>query len=155
MTFRTKDNGAKALLKRAGVKGEVRVGFIGAKAEAGHDEAEGLTVIEVATRHEFGEGVPKRSMIREPVDQRMPLIKENIRAAEKMYIKGDKTMEQALDLFGLWLVGELKENIQAGIAPPLSERRKQEKQEGGGPSTPLINTGQMISSLTHETKVHG
>jgi hypothetical protein len=155
MTIRKKDNGANELLRRMDRRGEVRVGFIGADAMAGHEEAEGLTVVDVATKHEFGLGVPERSMIRKPTDEREPLIKQNIRQAARWYAKGDKTLTQALDLFGLWLVGELKENIQAGIAPPLSERRKREKQAGGGPSTPLINTGQMISSLTHETKVQG
>lgn len=155
MTIRKNDNGANELLRRMKRRGEVRVGFIGAKAEAEHEEAEGLTVIDVATQHEFGLGVPERSMIRKPTDEREPLIKANIRQAAKWYANGEKSLTDALDLFGLWLVGELKENIQAGIAPPLSESRKLEKQAGGGPSTPLINTGQMISSLTHETKVSG
>lgn len=50
----------------------LRVGLFGSKAEAAHEKAEGLTVLELGLVHEFGApaaNIPMRSFIRAVVDE--------------------------------------------------------------------------------------
>ena len=137
-----KDHGAKRLLEQiAKIKGAaVDVGVIGDKAAAQHGET---TVADIAVIHEFGLGVPERSFVRGYVDGN-PRSMQTARKAAEAVAKG-MDVEQALNLVGLSHVGGMQQRIADGIDPPLSESTI----KGKGSSTPLIDTGQLRSSITH------
>lgn len=167
MTVRERDNGANALLRRMREQATVKVGVIGDEAEAskkvkvrGKPKGRGKkgkfkviltgnTVVEIATIHEFGIGVPERSFIRAFVDENEALIKKKIRTLGKKVVKGTLSSKQALDILGVWLTGKIQSRIAKGIPPALAQATIDRK----GSSKPLINTGQLRSSITHETDV--
>jgi hypothetical protein len=144
MTVTDKDRGAKELLRRLAKRTTVRVGVIG--SEAAKEHGEGATNVDVATFHEFGLGVPRRSFIADYVDENNTDIAEKIRKTGKLIIKRELTPEQAFGRLGLYIQGEIQQRIADGIAPPLSEMTIERK----GSSTPLIDTGQLRSSITYE-----
>jgi hypothetical protein len=54
----------------------------------------------------------------------------------------------ALDRLGAKFVGDIQRRIKAHIPPPLQQSTIDRK----GSSTPLIDTGVLWSSITHEVK---
>jgi hypothetical protein len=104
-----------------------------------------LTVLEVAIFNEFGLGVPERSFIRAYVDANEKRIKEMCRVLALQVLAGKISQEQALELLGLKLVGEIQQRIADGIPPPNAPSTIKAK----GSSVPLIDTGQLRSSITH------
>lgn len=108
---------------------------------------ESLTVIEVAVWNEFGtEDVPARSFIRAWFDENYDKIRDVLRNLLYTVTLGHRTKEQALELAGLWCVGSIQQRIADGIAPENAASTIKAK----GSSTPLINSGQMRSSVTHQ-----
>lgn len=144
------DKGARALLARLGHKpGRVRVGILDDASKQPHpgDEPGALTLLEVAAIHEFGApaaGIPQRSFIRAGVDELAAEIKDAQRALAKRVVAGDLTMDAALEQLGALVAGKLQARIAAGIAPPNAPATIEKK----GSSTPLIDTGQLRSSMT-------
>ena len=148
--IKTKNHGASELLAMSGTSGKVRVGVIGDKASQTYEE--GDTVLDVATKNEFGLGVPERSFIRAFVDENGPDIQKDIRKLTEMALEGKMSLEQALNLLGLQMVGGIQERISRGIPPKNSQITIDLK----GSSTPLIGiTGQLRSSIDHEAKLDG
>jgi hypothetical protein len=145
VTIRDRDRGAKALLKKIRRSARVKVGIIGAAASADHD---GVTNVEVGSFHEFGLGVPRRSFIADYVDQNVGDIESHIRKAAKRVVKGKSTIDQALELLGIYIQGEIQQRMAAGIPPPLKQTTIDRK----GSSTPLIDTGQLRSAITYEVE---
>ncbi len=147
MAIRERDNGANALLRRMRKEATVKVGIIGSKAAEA--TITGDTVVEIATIHQFGLGVEARPFITQPVDQNESQIKRGLRRQAEQIARGRMTVEQALDRVGLFVVGLMQDAIsgrQYKANKPSTVRRK-------GSSTPLVNTGQLRSSITHETSV--
>ena len=146
MPVKVKDNGAKKLVKMSGRRASVKVGVLGGKDEAQHQGTD-ETVVEIATKHEFGIGVPQRSFIAGWVDDAGSEVKEGLeRFAGR--VERPEDLHQAMERFGLWVVGQMQLRISRGIAPPNSPVTIERK----GSSTPLINTGQLRSSITHEVE---
>jgi len=146
VTVRERDRGADALMRRMRQQANVRVGVMGQEASAGH--AGGLTVVDVASFHEFGLGHnPPRSFIAGYVDENKATIEKRIRKAAELIAKG-ADVKQTLDRFGLLLVGEIQERM-VSLPPPLKPETIRRK----GSSATLIDTGQLRSSVTHETRV--
>ena len=145
-----RDRGADALVKtvteRAGRV--VDVGIIGSGADAPADGG-GLTVGQLAEWHEFGVGVPQRSFLRAWADADRAKIDDTIRKLMRKVIKGDLTKDQALAQFGAWAQGQAQAFISAGrVTPPLHPATIDRK----GSDVPLIDTGQLRSSITHEVR---
>jgi hypothetical protein len=143
MTVKDKDKGAKAMLARLGKSPSVRVGVIGREAQE-RGKNGGSTVGEIASYHEFGLGVPRRSFIRDYVDQNRLAITAKIDAIGGRIV-GGLDPKKGMDLLGLYLVGEIQDRISDHIPPPLAESTIERK----GSDTPLIDTGQLRSSITH------
>lgn len=147
-TFGSKDNGANAMIKAAlqAAKGvELRVGIL----EKGSQKAEGspdVTVADVATFNEFGLGVPERSFIRAWYDEQLEENKRKFRALQAQVLRGEISQAVAFKRLGLVFVGDIQRRISAGILPQNAESTKKQK----GSSVPLINTGQLRSSITSE-----
>lgn len=168
MTVTTTDHGAAALvarlraLKASGLR--VRVGVldeapkrdraprgalskkarIRAKAAA-QSRAKRLSLLEVATLHEFGGGaVPQRSFIRATIDAQRSEIERLQQLLGMQIVEGKIDHRTALELLGSKIAGWCQARIAAGIAPalkPATIRRK-------GSSTPLVDTGQLRSAIT-------
>lgn len=138
-----RDNGAKKLLEQvASMRNAfVEVGVLGADA----DHGEGLTVGDVATFHEFGtDTIPERSFIRGYVDETKDKQQEIARKATAAVVKG-QPIATVLNIVGLTHVAGMQERIANQIDPPLAEETIKRK----GSSVPLIDTGQLRSSIVH------
>lgn len=105
---------------------------------------DGATVLDVATFHEFGLGVPERSFLRGWFDENIDRSVEALRRLLVSVIEGKRTKEQALELFGVWLQGEIQQRIAAGISPAITFETAHRK----GSTVALIDTGQLRSSVT-------
>jgi hypothetical protein len=151
---RVRDHGAKKLIARV-KKGspQLKVGILGDQAAAAHKDADGATVGEVGEAHEFGLGnVPERSFIRAYVDENKARLAEMTRRAGVAVAQGKLTAEQAMNLIGFQVVGEIQQRMARGIAPALSANylpRKLAKYPGA--TLPLIASGQLRSAITHVT----
>ena len=147
-TFKTVDRGANALTRRfaaneAGLT--VKVGML-AKAQEPHEGGGDLTVADIGTIHEFGLGVQQRSFIRGWYDENQEENKRIVSVLQKQVLRGEVTQPVALNRFGLKCVGDIQRRIVAGIEPPLAQSTIDKK----GSSTPLVDTGQLRASISHE-----
>lgn len=148
VTIRTKDTGYARFLKRLSSP-EVSVGVhddVG--SETSGDST--LSVAEVAAIHEYGWGVPEHSWLRDFVDENREQLLDML---AKVAVETAKGNQQAIERFGLAVVGMVKKRITAGIEPELAEITKLEKMRvtgGKAKDTPLIRFGQFISAIAHE-----
>lgn len=145
-----KDHGAKALLERAHKLAAGRVVRVGVLDDAPKREGEGGTgaqsLLEVAAAHEFGAGkIPQRSFIRGTVEAKGAEIADLQVSLAGRVLKGKLDPDQALEQLGAKVVGMVQTRIAAGIAPALHPDTIEKK----GSSTPLIDTGQLRSSITY------
>lgn len=73
--------------------------------------------------------------------------------------KAQVEVDKALHRIGLVAQNAARGQIQAGLAPPLSERtvyarlHRKRGRRSAGPMTPLIDTGQLIRSITYTVRV--
>lgn len=155
MTFRIteKDKGWNKFLAKLAKEKELTLG-VHAK-DAGDSHPGGVTVLDVATWMEFGtedaDGnthVPARSFVREWVDDNRAEIDEAMRQLSLEIIRGKTNTDKALTKFGLWAEGNMKQRISKGIPPELADSTIEKK--GSKKTTPLIDTGQLRSSVTHK-----
>jgi hypothetical protein len=148
VTIRDRDTGLKDLLKRfaPGVVG-VTVGVHESEGSAEHGEA---TVLDVALFNEFGtEDIPERSFIRAWSDENEEANRGRLKAvAEAVFKKNVPSIEVGLARFGVFCVGDVQKRIASGLSPALAPATVQRK----GSSVPLIDTGQLRSSISHKVK---
>jgi hypothetical protein len=147
-SVRVVDRGALKLLRTLEKKGAIRVGVIGSEAAekklARSGATADFTVAQVAAKHEFGIGVPRRSWLRDYVDQNEAKIRKKLRKIADKVKKGEITLDAGLDALGADIVGEIQARISKSIPPPNSLRTRARK----GSNTTLIDTGQFWSSIT-------
>lgn len=142
--IRDVDKGARKLVAAVGAM-RLPVGAkVGILEDKPYDDS--MTVADVALIHEYGLGsVPERSFLRAWVDENQPAIEARLKREVEGALFGKHSPQQAMDRFGLWAVGEIKKRIIGGITPALAAETIVRK----GSSTPLIDTGQLLSSITH------
>ena len=153
------DHGAKAMRERiaalAASTARVRVGVLVDAPKREHDGAEssrssessGPTLVEVAGWHEFGApdaNIPQRSFIRGTVDEKRADIERLEAVLLENVVTGKITEAQALDQLGAKVAGMIQTRISQGIQPALAQATIDRKKS----STPLIDTGQLRSSIT-------
>jgi hypothetical protein len=127
----------------------VRVGVFGDAAAQKHGDT-GATVGDIANAHEFGAGVPRRSWLRDTIDQNREIITRNIRRGATEVFHGRLQEYQALELLGLSTQGMIQQRIAAGISPGLSARYLKRKLAiYPGAETPLIASGQFRGSISY------
>lgn len=130
----------------------VKVGVLadkGAEPKRGGETDEPLTVMDVATQHEFGApaaGIPQRSFVRATVDEHEDYLLEQCKEAAVRVLTEKQTPKQALGELGAEVVGLIQERMAAGISPPNDPTTVARK----GSATPLIDTGQLRSSISWE-----
>lgn len=106
---------------------------------------EGTSVAYVATIHEFGTSrTPARPFMRPAVEDHggewIDLLAQGVKAS----LNGGPSPEAVLELVTLQAAGNVAEKIQAVTSPPLSPVTVKRK----GHDKPLVDTGQMIQSVT-------
>lgn len=146
----TRDNGANALLKRMRAsKGPIAV-TVGVHAEEGNAPHGEATNLDVAAFHEFGtEHIPRRSFIADWADENEEKNRERLRKIGEAIVSGTvPSVEVGLERFGVLAVADVQKRIVGGIDPPLSDVTIERK----GSSTPLIDTGQLRSSVTYRVE---
>jgi phage gpG-like protein len=158
MSFKTtrKDRGADAIRKvvedlKNKTQPYVAVGVIGNKAEEPRGQINNATL---AAIHEFGteDGhIPARSFLRSTFREKRSAMLSLTKDLYSKVIFRKLSVEEALAIIGEKFVSEIKAKITAGIPPPNAESTIKQK----GSSTPLIDTGQLINSITYKVEEHG
>lgn len=151
MTVRVIDRGYRAFMRKVGAaaKGRgVTVGVHGEAGAAGASGADGLTVADVATANEFGLGVPERSFVRRWFETHETDNVEILTRAGEAIVRRGMSVDAALERAGLAFVASMQDRIRGGIEPPNAEITIIRK----GSSTPLIDTGQLVSSITFKVQ---
>lgn len=145
-----KDHGAAAMLARArSLRGaRVKVGVLDDATKEGHDGGSvEMSLLEVAAVHEFGApsaGIPQRSFVRATVDEQRPEIERLQKALAAQVLAGKLDPSAALELLGAKVAAMVQTRIAAGIGPALKPETIARK----GSSKPLVDTGQLRSSIT-------
>lgn len=145
----------------------VTVGVFGSEGETPHEataegtKGGGLTCRDLAEIHEFGLGnVPARSFVRAYFDANRERLRDMLgtlmRKAIERAIKSGAPIDDSIrtSIFtklGVKMQTEMQARIARGIEPPLDPRTVARK----GSSTPLIDTGQLRSSITFAVDLGG
>lgn len=147
--IRDTDRGYRKLMQRlrreAKRKHIVRVGVMGPEGQQEH-KGSGTTVVEVASYHEFGRGVPERSFIRSTVDENEPKYRGLLRRIGVGIVQGKVTAKKGLNILGLQIVSDIQGKIESNIPPKLHPSTVAQK----GSSVALIDTGQLKNSVVHQ-----
>lgn len=150
MNVKDTDKGYNELVRRIDAIGRfhVLVGILEADGGKVYEDA-ALTVLEVAAIHEFGtDTIPERSFLRGWFDSNIDRAREALRRLMVSVVEGKSTPERALAQFGAWLKGEIQKRMAEGIPPPLADVTIERK----GSSVPLIDTGQLRSSINYKVE---
>jgi hypothetical protein len=144
------DRGYRAFMQRMQKTGQasVLVGIQAAEGGAAAKGSPGVQVIQVGTWNEFGtERIPSRSFIRAWFDE---YLGQNKAIAKRLAMVAVRTGKSGtlLDKLGVLFVGQIQRRIAAGIDPANAASTIKRK----GSSTPLIDTGQLRSSITYRTE---
>jgi hypothetical protein len=142
-----KDKGLAALLSRLDKAAREKVLTVGIHEEAGAAPHGDLSLIDIASMHEFGLGQAQRSFIGAWAEANEAEHKQNLRALGNALVKGTVAdPQQGLEQLGELYVGEVQARIAGGIAPPNSPSTIRRK----GSSTPLVDNGVLRSSITKQ-----
>lgn len=149
----TQDNsGSKSLEKLAEQikKSKLEVGFFESAKYP-----DGTPVAAVAAENEFGnpaKNKPSRPFFRNAISQNDGW-KELANKAMMAVIEGRMELNQALNQMGLKMAADVKDSITDGSYEALKQStldaRQSRKRTQGVASKPLIDTGQMLQSVTY------
>jgi hypothetical protein len=157
ITISDKDTGFKKIMsemKKLESKPYVKIGVQGADASKDKKvrnddgtitDVSGITVVDIATFHEFGYGVPERSFLRATIDQNRDKYYAIVKELKNEIFAGKMTTENASKILGEKIKSDCQQRITDGIDPPLSSETIANK----GSSVPLIDTGQLRQSITY------
>lgn len=148
-------HGLKDLLK-AVKKVSVTVGVHEADGSAAKEGGSaGDTVADAATNAELGIGQPPRRFITGWFDEQEQQLKSDLEKIAAAAVKQRRPVEQAMQRFGAYCVGQVQQRMADGIPPELSPARKAEKiaLSGSAKDVPLIFTGQLRSSVRSVVEV--
>ena len=156
---RDEDRGYEDLLQRvrAMQNKSIEVGIFESKGSELYPDAtflgklagSAVTVLDVAIWNEFGtDHIPERSFIRAWFDENAAKTKEAVRLMLIAVKQGKYTPEQALELIAQRFVAEIQKRMAEGIPPPNAPATIEMK----GSDKPLIDTGQLRSSITYVVK---
>ncbi len=127
----------------------VKVGY----AEGAASE-EGFPMAAIAAVHEFGapsKGIPERSFLRSAITENVEFLIKVNKDSLKRVVEGSLTVDQALGRLGEFAKAKVQEKITQGPFAPLKPSTIAAK----GSSAPLIDTGQMRSSVSWELGKEG
>ncbi len=151
MPFKDKDNGYKKLVQsvyKLGAVPRIEVGVLSGKADEMHVTEGGtrqVTVLDVAIWNEFGtKKIPERSFIRAWFDENEEKARTAVRRLLSSVVSGKREAKDVANILGTTFVAQIQKRMASGIAPENAEETIERK----GSSKPLIDTGQLRSSIT-------
>jgi hypothetical protein len=148
LRIRDRDRGYRKLMLSVETVGDhkLTVGVQDPEAAATHGDSR-LTVGEIGAVHEFGGGhVPERSFIRATFDENEAKYRQTLTRIMRTVVLGKRSEADGLELLGTRVRADIQRRMSAGIPPPLQQETVVRK----GSSTPLIDTGQLRSSVTYK-----
>ena len=132
----------RALAQKVRRGGTLEVGFM-----SGATYPDGTPVPLVAALNEFGHGkVPPRPSFRNMIAAKSSTWGP---AAARVLAQSNYDVRVTLDLVGQGIAGQLQQSIRDLWAPPLAPSTVRRK----GFSKPLIDTGQMLNSVTYRVTI--
>lgn len=122
----------------------VQVGVMG----DGETRTDSLSNAELGAVHEYGTedgSIPARHWLSRPINQHQAAYVEALGKLVKQSIEHGTDPERALTLLGLRAEADVKNFLRAGGAQPPNSPATIERK---GSSTPLIDSGQLLGSVT-------
>jgi phage gpG-like protein len=153
-------NKLRKKIQDMGEEAYVKVGVLTARGGNDTHPDAGISLIELATIHEFGApaaNIPERSYLRSTVQNKQEAIVEmSNRIGKKLVMDEDFKIEDGLNALGTWAVGQVKNTIvHEETEGPEPQELKPATIARKGSSTPLVDTGRLLNSITHEVVVGG
>jgi len=131
-------------------KRHVQVGLFGGDGSYESEDGSSVTVAEVGFYNEFGTNKnPERPFMRRTVIEQKKEIKRLSRVLAKKVEQGHMTIDIGLGSLGEKVSGFIKKTIIAVDSPIESPMTLAKKK---GVSNPLIDSSQMLNSVTHQVK---
>lgn len=124
----------------------VKAGVLAKDGSQNHGE--GITVFQIGMIHEFGvpeKNIPRRSFIRVPIENNIKEITKLIENNHKLVSENSMSAKVALDRIGIMAQNTIKESFRNNDWKPLKRATVKRK----GSSRPLIDTGQLIGSISY------
>ena len=124
----------------------VKAGILAKDGSENHSE--GITVFQIGMIHEFGvpeKNIPRRSFIRVPIESNIKEITKLIENNHKLVSENAMSAKVALDRIGIKAQNTIKESFRNNDWKPLKRATVKRK----GSSRPLIDTGQLIGSISY------
>lgn len=132
----------EAIKRRVAERNSVKVGI-----PAGSGDHDGTPLVVIGAVHEFGSGhIPERSFLRVPLRANQDLWSQILRNGLPAVLRNEITSLQLMDQLGSRAAAASQEAISRGINPPNAPSTIQRK----GSSTPLVDTGRLLQSITWE-----
>ena len=131
----------------------VKAGVLMKDGNQKHDESS-LTVFQIGMIHEFGvpeKNIPRRSFIRVPIENAMKDLVNLIETNHKKVEDNSMSAKVALDRLGIQAQNIIKQSFRNNDWKPLNPKTIKRK----GSSTPLIDTGQLIGSISYIVENEG
>lgn len=121
--------------------------------QAGTKESDGVTdLVTVAAANEFGtHTIPERSFMRSTFDEDKAQLGEIKDREARAIMDGKKTVEESLALIGLYHAGRIQAKIHSHPPPANAPETIARK----GSSGTLIDSGQLVQSITHTEVIKG
>lgn len=120
---------------------------VGILSGSGTPTAGGEDILSIAFTHEFGfsaRNIPERSFMRAGFDENVDEIQRTAETLLDGVLQGRTTGKAMLEALGGVVVSMIQNYLTDLSTPPLSARTIEQK----GSSNPLIDTGQLRSSIT-------
>lgn len=131
---------------------QIEIGIFGDSEGGDLHSDSGITVVEIATIHEFGApraNIPERSFIRAGWDKYKGQIESVASRMMNDVFDGKISVDAYFETVGVFTVGRIQEYLRSSQGmKPLKQATIQAK----GSSKPLIDTGQLIGSITHRVR---
>jgi hypothetical protein len=90
--------------------------------------------------------IPERSFLRSGIIEGKPKIIEKVESGIGLFLDGRKSLNQVLSAIGQFASNLVKKKIRSGPFKPNAPATRRKKRS----SRPLIDTGRMRNSITHE-----
>lgn len=146
------DPGFRKLMKKFNDMNEYTVA-VGLFPESGYEPGTEITTAQVGAVHEFGSKdgtIPQRSFIRGTVSEMASQITEMQGEHLTYVLAGTITYQNALKRIGMTVKQRIQSRIREGISPANKPATIAAKR---GKTTPLINTGHMLNSITYKVRM--
>lgn len=124
----------------------VKAGILAKDGSQNHSE--GITVFQIGMIHEFGvpeKNIPRRSFIRVPIENNIKEITKLIENNHRLVSENAMSAKTALDRIGIKAQNTIKESFRNNDWKANSRATVKRK----GSSRPLIDTGQLIGSISY------